>query len=62
MSNNSTPEAQYEIDRWLGSWILSGVLMSDVTFQFHDREAQQLLKAGKLTDGCTTADLRRRYR
>lgn len=52
---------RFEIDRWIGSWLLSLELAADARFQTADREATGLADAGKLDDGFAVSSLRQRY-
>lgn len=51
----------FEINRWVGSWMLSLRLLDDPTFVAADDEASKLLAAGKLGGGLSSSELRGRY-
>ncbi len=50
-----------ELYRWIGAWWMELEVRDDPAFLAADREASQLLAAGKLGAGMTGRELRARY-
>lgn len=53
--------ANFELSRWVGGWFVSLRLTHSGQFEAADREASQLVAAGKIGPGASAVDLRARY-
>lgn len=49
-----------DVPRWVGSWLISSILVDDPSFLASDEEATQLVECGKIST-LTGAGLRARY-
>jgi len=61
LSGDNCERNVFEIDRWVGSWLLSLELSDDAAFVASDRDATMAAAAGDLGPGATMSDLRGRY-
>lgn len=60
-TSDPSERTAFEINRWLGSWMLSLQLAVDPMFVAADDEASKLVAAGKIGAGMSRRDLRARY-
>lgn len=61
LSGDNCERNVFEMDRWLGSWLLSLELLDDDAFVAADQDASDAVASGDLGPGMTMSELRNRF-